>query len=272
MPRFQSLNPDPDLLKVATILIMTARGIPCIYYGTEQYLHNDTEGGDDPYNRPMMDHFDTETPLYKIISILSKLRKTNAAISKGSQTQVYLTPEVFCFARKLFNHRCLVALNQSGEEQTIAQPFETHMEDGDYYCQLTSQKYTIEKGKLAKLIIPAKSGIVLSKMGAPVTGKTVVRAECNGIETQVGDKLYVVGNCPELGCWDLDKAVLMDYINANAWYADIPFNESAGKAILYKYVVIHEGRPPLREDLPARKWILRDQGEVKWRDRWSSKH
>ncbi|NEP19523.1 MAG: cyclomaltodextrin glucanotransferase, partial [Leptolyngbya sp. SIO4C1] len=85
MPRFQSLNPEPGLLRLAVVLIMTSRGIPCIYYGTEQYLHNDTEGGNDPYNRPMMTSWDQDTELYRQIRLLSGLRRLNPAVSVGSQ-------------------------------------------------------------------------------------------------------------------------------------------------------------------------------------------
>ena len=81
MPRFQSLNGDRGALKLAVGLIMTSRGIPCLYYGTEQYLHNDTNGGNDPYNRPMMDSWDADSPLYKLLALFSKLRRLNPAIT-----------------------------------------------------------------------------------------------------------------------------------------------------------------------------------------------
>src|SRR6476469_5530503 len=71
MPRFQSLNLDPKMLRLAICLMMTTRGIPCIYYGTEQYLHDDTEGGNDPYNRPMMEKWDTDSPIYRDVRLLS---------------------------------------------------------------------------------------------------------------------------------------------------------------------------------------------------------
>ena len=57
MARFLSVNNNNNRLHEAMAFILTARGIPCIYYGTEQYLHNDTSGGTDPYNRPMMADF-----------------------------------------------------------------------------------------------------------------------------------------------------------------------------------------------------------------------
>lgn len=90
MHRFQTLNPDPQALQLAIAFIMTSRGIPCIYYGTEQYLHNDTNaddqvyGNNDPYNRPMMDKWDTETEIYRDIRLLSGLRRLNPAVSMGS--------------------------------------------------------------------------------------------------------------------------------------------------------------------------------------------
>lgn len=96
MPRFQSLNADRQMLRLAINLIMTSRGIPCLYYGTEQYLHDDTEGGNDPYNRPMMEKWDTDSPIYRDVRLLSGLRRLNPAISMGSQWQKYLTADVYC--------------------------------------------------------------------------------------------------------------------------------------------------------------------------------
>ena len=30
-----------------------------------------------------------------------------------------------------------------------------------------------------------------------------------------------------------------------------------------------EGQAPLRENLPARRWVVAEEGTVKWRDRWA---
>ena len=54
MPRFLSVCDDQCSLEQALILLFCLRGVPCIFYGTEQYLVNQTEGGGDPYNIPMM--------------------------------------------------------------------------------------------------------------------------------------------------------------------------------------------------------------------------
>src|SRR6185369_17823156 len=77
MARFLSINNNNNRLHEALAFTLTSRGIPCIYYGTEQYLHNDTSGGTDPYNRPMMANFSTSTTAYQLIGSLSTLRRNN---------------------------------------------------------------------------------------------------------------------------------------------------------------------------------------------------
>lgn len=49
MARFLTVNNNQNRLNEAEAFLLTCRGIPIIYYGDEQYLHNDTNGGTDPY-------------------------------------------------------------------------------------------------------------------------------------------------------------------------------------------------------------------------------
>jgi cyclomaltodextrin glucanotransferase len=268
MPRFQSLNPDPEMLKVAIALIMTSRGIPCVYYGTEQYLHNDTDGGDDPYNRPMMENWDTESEIYRTIRLLSGLRRLNPAVSMGGHWQKYLTPDVYCYVRRYRDSLCFVALNR-GEAVTLdAVP--TELPDGEHTCVLTRNKFEVKDGNILNLELPARGVVVISHVGERVKGQTIVRVQLNGVQTQPGETIVVMGDCPELGNWDIAKAYPLEYINSNTWFAEIPFNESAGKLISYKYAMWREGQSPLRENLVARRWVIATEGTVKWRDMWAS--
>jgi glycosidase len=73
--RLLSINNNRNRLHEALAFLLTCRGVPVIYYGTEQYLHNDTNNGNDPYNRPWMSAFDTTTTAYRLISKLTALRK-----------------------------------------------------------------------------------------------------------------------------------------------------------------------------------------------------
>ncbi|MEN9223767.1 MAG: alpha-amylase family glycosyl hydrolase [Thermostichus sp. BF3_bins_97] len=267
MCRFQTLNPDPDMLRVAVAIIMTSRGIPCLYYGTEQYLHNDTDGGNDPYNRPMMESWDPDSPLYRQIRLLSGLRRLNPAVSLGSQWRKYLTEDVWCYTRRYRDSRCFVALNRG--ESTHLEHVDTEFPDGEHTCLLTRQKITVKDGAIHGLELATRGVIVLSHVGERVKGQVIVRAQLNGVNTQPGEWIVVIGDCPELGNWDIAKGYPLEYINANTWFGEIPFNESAGKAIAYKYVLLREGQSPIWENLVARRWLLAQDGIVKWRDQWA---
>jgi len=113
MARFLSVNNNNNRLHEAMSFVLTARGIPCIYYGTEQYLHNDTSGGTDPYNRPMMPGFSTTTTAYTLTNRLSSLRRSNPAVPYGSMTQRWINNDVYIYERKFFGSTVLVAINKS---------------------------------------------------------------------------------------------------------------------------------------------------------------
>jgi glycosidase len=113
MARFLSVNNNNNRLHEAMAFVLTSRGVPCIYYGTEQYLHNDTSGGTDPYNRPMMSAFSTSTTAYTLTNRLSSLRRSNAAIPYGSMTQRWISNDVYIYERKFFGNVVLVAINKN---------------------------------------------------------------------------------------------------------------------------------------------------------------
>ncbi|MBE9184438.1 cyclomaltodextrin glucanotransferase [Microcoleus sp. LEGE 07076] len=268
MPRFQSLNGDRQMLQLAICLIMTTRGIPCIYYGTEQYLHDDTEGGNDPYNRPMMEKWDSDSPLYRDVRLLSGLRRLNPAISMGSQWQKYLTPDVYCYVRRYRDSVVFVAMNR-GDGVTV-EAVDTELPDGEHTEVLSRRKFEVKQGMLYDLELGAGEVMIFSRVGERVKAKTIVRAQLNSVQSQPGERIVVIGDCPELGNWDISKAYPLEYINTNTWFGEIPFDESAGKLIAYKYALLREGLSPLRENLVCRRWVLASEGTVKWRDKWAS--
>ena len=274
MHRFQTLNPDPEMLRLAVALIMTSRGIPCLYYGTEQYLHNDTNGdgnpygNNDPYNRPMMENWDVDTNLYRDIRLLSGLRRLNPCVSMGSQWQKYITPDVYCYARRYRDSVLFVAMNR-GEPVTI-EAVNTELPDGEHTDVISHNRLEVNDGNIYNLELGSKQVIVLSHVGERVKGQTIVRVQLNGVQTQPGETAVVTGDCPELGNWDIGKAYPLEYINPNTWFGEIPFEESLGKPVAYKYAIWREGTSPLRENLVCRRWVIAHEGTVKWRDRWAS--
>jgi glycosidase len=132
LPRFLSVNNNTNRLNEALAFILTQRGIPVIYYGDEQYLHNDTSGGGDPYNRNQMTSFSTTTTPYSFIDKLSNLRQNNDAIAYGSSTERWLNNDVYIYERKFFNDVVLVAINKNDTTSYAVGGLNTSLPVGSY--------------------------------------------------------------------------------------------------------------------------------------------
>src|SRR5579885_127344 len=137
MSRFLTLNNNTDRLHEALAATLTLPGIPIIYYGTEQYLHNDTSGGGDPYNRPMMTSFSTTTTAYNEIKTLSALRQNNPALAYGTYQQRWINNDVFIYERQFYNNMILVAVNKGSSSYAISGLY-TDLPNGSYNDYLGS--------------------------------------------------------------------------------------------------------------------------------------
>jgi glycosidase len=132
MARFLTVNNNQNRLNEAEAFLLTCRGIPIIYYGDEQYLHNDTNGGTDPYNRNQMTTFSTTTAGYQLTSKLSSLRQQNDAVAYGGVQQRYLTSDVYVYERKFFNDIVLVGINKNDTSATQISGLNTALPAGTY--------------------------------------------------------------------------------------------------------------------------------------------
>ena len=131
MSRFsieQSTNRHTDM---ALAVLLTSRGVPTIYYGTEQYL----TGGDDPENRKPMNEFDRSTNSYQIIRTLASLRQSNPALGYGDTTERWLNSDVYIYERKFGNSVVLTAVNSSDRSYTINN-LNTSLPQGQYPDEL----------------------------------------------------------------------------------------------------------------------------------------
>lgn len=125
-------------------MVMTLPGVPIIYYGSEQYLAEFTNGGRDPYNRPMMTSFDQGTPAYSIISTLANLRKNSPAIQTGTYTQRWMNSDIIVYERQEGNDVVLVALNRGNA--TSINVSNLAIADGTYSSLVGSDQVTISGG------------------------------------------------------------------------------------------------------------------------------
>ncbi|ABL78851.1 alpha-amylase family glycosyl hydrolase [Thermofilum pendens] len=137
VPRFLSLSKSITRFHQVLAFVMTAPGIPVIYYGDEQYLHYDATNefgqvGGDPYNRPMMTSWDTTTTAFKLIKALAQLRRANTALAYGLVTTRYVSSDVYIFERKFFGNVVLVAINRNLNSPVAVSNVYTSLPDGVY--------------------------------------------------------------------------------------------------------------------------------------------
>jgi cyclomaltodextrin glucanotransferase len=266
MPRLQSLGVSDRQLELAMVLLLTSRGIPCLYYGCEQYLHDDTDGGDDPYNRPMMRSW-AETEATRVIGILARQRRENQAIQLGGQWPKLVDRDTYVYLRRYRDSRCLVLINKGPRRELNLENLECV--DGEHICLLTGVVCEIMEGKLA-ICLPAESALVFAARGDMVSGQAVIRLQLNGAPTAPGDRLLIIGDCEELGKWDLSGGYELECVNSNTWFGEVPFNPNAGRAIGYKYVIFkaQPDQAPQRENRTVRMRLVTPAGTAKWRDKW----
>jgi cyclomaltodextrin glucanotransferase len=127
----------------------------------------------------------------------------------------------------------------------------------------------VEDGR-ALIKLEECSARVFAWRGPTLEAKVIVRVQVNGAPTQPGDRLAVIGDCPELGRWDLREAHDLECVNGNTWFGEIPFEESTGRPVGYKFVIFPAGEnsAPRRENRLVRRRLLVPEGCAKWRDEW----
>jgi alpha-amylase len=129
-PRFLNSS-TANRLAVALDFLYTSRGVPCLYYGTEQGFN----GATDPYDREDMfagqfkdaglagvDSFNMTHPLFQLVAKLNNFRRLYPALSLGSytnQTNNSTAAGLFAYSRISNTQEVLVVLNTAGSTQTL---------------------------------------------------------------------------------------------------------------------------------------------------------
>jgi len=130
--RLLTINDNQNRLQEAMAFLLTGRGVPIVFYGDEQYLFNNTNGGNDPYNRVWMSSFSTSTNAYKIITKLAALRAANDAVGYGAWKQRWINNDVYIYERQFFNDVVLVAINKNDTTSYPVSGLDTALPAGTY--------------------------------------------------------------------------------------------------------------------------------------------
>ncbi|MDT8305820.1 MAG: alpha-amylase family glycosyl hydrolase [Anaerolineae bacterium] len=125
--RLATIQPNQGILHAALAFLLTSRGTPVIYYGTEQYM----TGVNGDAGRKWMTSFSQSTTAYQLIKKLSDLRQHNPAIAYGTTTFRWENSNALVYERQFYDDVVLVAINRSGTTYNISGLY-TNMPAGSY--------------------------------------------------------------------------------------------------------------------------------------------
>ncbi|NOS68304.1 MAG: hypothetical protein HOP33_00015 [Verrucomicrobia bacterium] len=130
-PRFLSIGgATADRLNVALVFHYTGRGVPCLYYGTEQAFN----GATDPNDREDMfdgqfeqgpslgDNFNMTHPQFQLVAKLNNFRRLYPALQTGLHVNKWSNsagPGLFAYARRLGTQEVFVVFNTAGSTQVL---------------------------------------------------------------------------------------------------------------------------------------------------------
>lgn len=155
-------------LKLAMAFIMTMRGIPTIYYGTEIGL----QGGADPDNRRDMPWAGSRnTELTDYLKTLTSIRKTYPALRQGRQLEMWQDDQIYAYLRSNGdpNSEVITVLNNSDGRQTrtIQIRSESRMPDNTVLSNmLGSDNVTVNNRTITVTLNPKEAKIFLPAASA----------------------------------------------------------------------------------------------------------
>jgi len=211
--RFGYVQRNKKPYNAAIVALMTSRGTPNLYYGTEQYMTPDTSS--DIGGRMFMQtssSFDQTTDAYKIIGKLSALRQENDALAYGQTEILFSNNDVMIMKRKFYDKIVLVAVNRQPDQSVYV---------GDVYAGIPDGNYTdVLSGICGGKTLNVSGGKMFGGGFTLGGGETAVYSYNptqygpkigNVVSTmgRIGNKVYIYGD-------DLDGTVSVKFNNTAA--------------------------------------------------------
>lgn len=126
--RWLNAKSDTQLLKNALAYVVLARGIPIVYYGTEQAYG----GGADPANREDLwrSGFDTSADLYQALAKLSAARAAAGGLAADDHDHLYVADTAYAWSRA--GGDLIVFTTNSGAGSSGQHCFNSQVPDGKW--------------------------------------------------------------------------------------------------------------------------------------------
>jgi glycosidase len=196
--RFRYVQPNDKPFHAAIATLMTARGTPNIYYGTEQYMSsvNASDIAGRGFMQVAAPAFSQTTTAYQTIKKLAALRASNEALAYGETSVLYSNNDVLVFSRKFYDKQVVVAVNRHPSTSYTVPVLATTLPGGSYSDVLTGTlsggTATVSGGQIASFVLGGGAVSVWSYN--PSLGTTLPRiGDVASTSGRAGNTVYVYG-------------------------------------------------------------------------------
>ena len=232
-----SCGKDQKKYRLALAYLMTSRGIPTLCYGDEQGL----EGAHDPlpYNRRSM-QFDRNNDLFTFTRDLICLRKSSDALRRGMQCHIYADATACVYGRLTPDSLAIIAINNGEEPRRIDTTLPFNVEGGKKVLDAAfgSARAILRDGRL-ETFLPGRSFAVFMPASSPGfyektfrhwqrrfyhekawgSRKITLKLKVDYLPEKA--EVFVIGNAPELGDWNIKQALPMQKVADDEYEAVI---------------------------------------------------
>jgi alpha-amylase len=277
-PRWLNQKNDQSLLKNALAYVMLARGIPIVYYGTEQGY----AGGADPANREDLwrSNFSNQTSLYQSISRLGSARKSAGGLSGNDHVHLYTTSNAYAWSRA--NGNLVILTTNTGSGTSGNYCFNTKKNNGKWTNVFGSGTYTSDgSGNICLTVSNGEPIVLVSSSSSPPPASatkttatatrtlttTLATSACptsvsvtfnERVVTSVGETIKIAGSTTELGSWNTANAPALSasgYTSSNPVWS-ITLKLPAGQAVQYKFLKVSSSGGVTWESDPNRSYSV----------------
>ena len=151
------MNADENGFIDANNWLLTSRGIPVIYYGSEigfmaglkEHFGNRNYYGQDKINHA------PQSKIYQNLKTINLVRQQTPALQNGLQVNINFTQDTASFLRVLetseHTQTALVLLNKSDKTQMIS--VNKWLSAGEWKSSISHQKYKVDNGQLTIAVL-----------------------------------------------------------------------------------------------------------------------
>lgn len=162
---------NTNRLSVALGFLYTSRGVPALYYGTEQAFNGlkdafnsqreDMFAGSFPAGGPSVgDNFNETHPLFRYVAMLNNFRRNYVSLRRGGHRNLWNDPDsagLFAYARTNGTEEVYVVFNTGATQSIAARP--TTYANGTVLVNLldTNETVTVSGGNIPSISVPGTS-------------------------------------------------------------------------------------------------------------------